>query len=496
MILNRFQTDEGEIKCTATNRYGHVVARFQLHIDAPPKIRLPRQYEDGYLVEAGEVIKLKVGIAGRPSPAISWSHNGEIITNSARCEITSNDKNSFLKITKATRKDRGEYKIVAISKLGEYSASFLVTVTSRPSPPQNVRITMTLGQSITLAWNEPNDDGGCKIGNYVVEYYRMGWDVWLKASSTRQLTATLSDLIEGSEYKFRVKAESPYGLSEPSEESKILFIPDPKRGILTPLSEQRSTFPRTGKQTTLSPQTEHQNIENRTKISPIRQIVISDLPKNVEFISQIYDNEQIVQELNYGSNVDGRSKKRETGGNAKQTTHSIPPQSMTKSNTINTKTISSDTKPIAIKQPNQANDMLHKSHSDQQQRNDNNNPAPAAQDQVHSSNEYMLVLYDDKKVPAKERDESMCRPIDSDGCKFELFFKNIFILGEHFDLDLHEAIEAPPLSLSTPDLHNIAAHHNPFQPLRRSASSSELLYEKVNNTIGIIILMIVINQRQ
>lgn len=40
-----FQTDEGEIKCTATNRYGHVVSRFQLRIDAPPKIRLPRQYE-------------------------------------------------------------------------------------------------------------------------------------------------------------------------------------------------------------------------------------------------------------------------------------------------------------------------------------------------------------------------------------------------------------------------------------------------------------------
>lgn len=54
-------------------------------------------------------------------------------------------------------------------------------------------------------------------------------------------------------------------------------------------------------------------------------------------------------------------------------------------------------------------------------------------------------------------------------------------VGDHFDLDLQEAIEAPPLSLSTPDLHNIAAHYNPFQPLRRSASSSELLYEKVND---------------
>lgn len=56
---------------------------------------------------------------------------------------------------------------------------------------------------------------------------------------------------------------------------------------------------------------------------------------------------------------------------------------------------------------------------------------------------------------------------------------NFFLTENHFDLDLQEAIEAPPLSLSTPDLHDMS-HHNPFHPLRRSASSSELLYEKVN----------------
>lgn len=272
-------------------------------------------------------------------------------------------------------------------------------VTARPSPPQNVRITMTLATSVTLAWNEPEDDGGCKIGNYVVEYYRLGWDVWLKASSTRQLTATLSDLIEGSEYKFRVKAESPYGLSEPSIESKILFIPDPKRGIVKPTSEHH-TLPRTNQQIPLSPRTERQNTnENRPKI---QQIVIPELPKNVEFITQIYDDEQIVQELNYGTSVDNRNRKKETttGANAKQKTHLDSLQS-TKFNASDTKAISSDAKPIAFKQSMQANDTF----SDQAYNNDKAESEPA-QDQVHSSNEYMLVLYDDKKVTTttKERD--------------------------------------------------------------------------------------------
>ncbi|XP_031619556.1 muscle M-line assembly protein unc-89 [Contarinia nasturtii] len=440
-------TDEGEIKCTATNRYGHVVTRFQLRIDAPPKIRLPRQYEDGYLVEAGEIIKLKVGLAGRPTPGICWSHNGDVIKNGGRYEITTNDKNSFLKITKATRKDRGEYNVRAINKLGEFNASFLVTVTAKPSPPQNVRISMSLGKSVTLTWNTPEDDGGCKIGNYVVEYFRIGWDVWLKASSTRQLTATLNDLIEGSEYKFRVKAESPYGLSEPSEESKTLFIPDPKRGIVTP-----------AKVSTLSPNADRKHLinqqYNQDRKSPIKQIIIPDLPKNVEFISQIYDNEQIVKELNYGTSVENRTKKKESISN---TTPKLNPNSIRHTeNHANKKSVKSEPDSMAsrITSSPQANKNESRAHGKTRNQGDEKNTLSPAHDEVHTSNEYMLVLYDDKKS-GKQNEE-----------------KN------HFDLDLKEAIDAPPLSLSTPDLSDMS-HHSTFQPLRRSASSSELLYEKV-----------------
>lgn len=44
-------------------------------------------------------------------------------------------------------------------------------------------------------------------------------------------------------------------------------------------------------------------------------------------------------------------------------------------------------------------------------------------------------------------------------------------------MELEEAIAAPPLSLSVPDLQSYVAQHI-NQPLRRSASSTELLYEK------------------
>lgn len=233
-------TDEGEIKCTATNRAGHASTKAKLTVDAPPSIRLPRNYEDGLLFELGEAIRLKISVAGRPAPLVFWSHNGESVQNDERHEIENGDRFSFLKINEATRQDRGEYQIKAVNKIGEDHTSFLVTITDKPSPPGRARVVMTLGRSVTLTWTTPEDDGGCKIGNYVIEYYRLGWNVWLKAATTRQLTTILGDLIEGSEYKFRVKAESPYGMSEPSEESEIIFIPDPKRGITTPALRSRS----------------------------------------------------------------------------------------------------------------------------------------------------------------------------------------------------------------------------------------------------------------
>nr|CAI5864930.1 unnamed protein product [Callosobruchus analis] len=233
-------SDEGEIKCTATNRAGHVATKAKLTVEAPPSIRLPRQYEDGLLFEIGEQIRLKVSVAGRPTPLVFWSHDGESINNSDRYEIESSNMSSILKIHEARREDRGEYQIKAVNKISSDVQSFLVTVTDKPSPPGKARVVMALGRSVTLSWVPPKDDGGCKIGNYIVEYYRVGWNVWLKAATSRQLTTMLGDLIEGSEYKFRVKAESPYGVSEPSEETETVFIPDAKRGILQPPTRGRS----------------------------------------------------------------------------------------------------------------------------------------------------------------------------------------------------------------------------------------------------------------
>lgn len=309
-------TDQGEIKCAATNRAGHVVTKSRLQVQAPPKIRLPRTYEDGLIVEAEEVVRLKVGVAGQPPPAITWLHEGEVIVPSDRFEVTNTEKNSLLKIDNVQRSDRGEYMVRAWNKLGEDITSFLVTVTARPNAPGAPRLNMSFGRSATLSWTAPLDDGGCKIGNYIVEYFRIGWNVWLKAATTRALSTTLHDLIEGSEYKFRVKAENPYGLSEPSLESELLFIPDAKRGITKPKSatklaagdekhqEQHGQQQEKGgkakpvppRRKALSPPRPHADAGTSMSASPKQSPRGARKP-----MPQLVDSEQLRHEMSYGT---------------------------------------------------------------------------------------------------------------------------------------------------------------------------------------------------
>lgn len=70
-----------------------------------------------------------MALAGRPSPAIAWYHDGELIPRDGRHIFEMMDGESVLKISSAERNDRGEYTVKATNKLNEDVASFLVTVT-------------------------------------------------------------------------------------------------------------------------------------------------------------------------------------------------------------------------------------------------------------------------------------------------------------------------------------------------------------------------------
>ncbi|KAG7174098.1 Myosin light chain kinase, smooth muscle-like 3 [Homarus americanus] len=127
------------------------------------------------------------------------------------------------------------------TNLSDYEYPIRADLSHRPPGPHNGketsddRHTMDVSDKyITLKIAEPaGRTRACTPSSYLTHRNETssffvtvtgGWDVWLKAASSRITWTQLSDLIVGSEYRFRVKAENAYGVSEPGEESdKILF---------------------------------------------------------------------------------------------------------------------------------------------------------------------------------------------------------------------------------------------------------------------------------
>lgn len=58
----------------------------------------------------------------------------------------------------------------------------------RPSPPGKIHVSKTSGKSVTLSWKSPEDDGGCKIGNYIIEYNRV---MFITVRSVKHLILTM-----------------------------------------------------------------------------------------------------------------------------------------------------------------------------------------------------------------------------------------------------------------------------------------------------------------
>ena len=75
---------------------------------------------------------------------------------------------------------------------------------------------------VRLSWQPPEDDGGSRLTSYLIEKSEARRPRWLRVArvTPEDLTAEVSDLIENTDYYFRVIAENKMGLSSPLETQK------------------------------------------------------------------------------------------------------------------------------------------------------------------------------------------------------------------------------------------------------------------------------------
>ena len=98
-----------------------------------------------------------------------------------------------------------------------------------PQPPSAPVITEPRKDSCQLTWTAPENDGGSPITGYYVERSTAKSSRWLRITKelVSDLTYSAKELMEDTEYEFRVVAVNKIGESEPSPKSQTVLAKDP-----------------------------------------------------------------------------------------------------------------------------------------------------------------------------------------------------------------------------------------------------------------------------
>ena len=145
----------------------------------------------------------------------------------------------------AKRSDTGKYKVQLKNDSGVDECDIDVIVLDKPEKPEGpLEVTETTTDSVSLQWKPPKDDGGgditgknpkstfcqmkCFRLGYIVEKCPENSDRWERVPGVfNQPKGTVKDLETNKKYKFRVKAENIYGVSDPLETTAAITVKPP-----------------------------------------------------------------------------------------------------------------------------------------------------------------------------------------------------------------------------------------------------------------------------
>uniref|UniRef100_A0AAZ1XB51 Myosin-binding protein C, fast-type n=1 Tax=Oreochromis aureus TaxID=47969 RepID=A0AAZ1XB51_OREAU len=201
-----------------------------------PKIRLPRRLRTKFITQVGEKVNLVIPFQGKPRPVVTWYKDGVPMEDRTVGTRTS-EVDTILFIRSAERVHSGKYTLsVQIENMSD-SADIHIQVVEKPGPPIAVHVTDIWGFNAALEWKPPKDDGNCEIIGYTIQKADKKTKEWFTVyEHNRRPSCTVSDLVMGNEYSFRVFSENICGLSDEPGISKntavitktgLLYNPSP-----------------------------------------------------------------------------------------------------------------------------------------------------------------------------------------------------------------------------------------------------------------------------
>ncbi|NWU95536.1 MYBPH protein, partial [Upupa epops] len=210
-----------------------------------PKIRMPRHLRQTYVRRVGDAVNLMIPFQGKPKPEVVWTKGGQPLDTS-RINIRNTEKDTIFYIRNAERSDSGQYELAVRINGAEDKAILDIRVIEPPGPPENLKLVDVWGFNVALEWTPPADNGNSDIKGYVVQKSDKKSGKWFTALERCSRTScTISDLIIGNTYSFRVFAENACGLSERAavtsavahiQKTKTTYQPEkiPQRDMMEP----------------------------------------------------------------------------------------------------------------------------------------------------------------------------------------------------------------------------------------------------------------------
>ncbi|KAI5930703.1 Myosin-binding protein C, fast-type [Manis javanica] len=185
-----------------------------------PKIRLPRHLRQTYIRKVGEHLNLVIPFQGKPRPQAVWTKGG-VPVDTSRVHVRTSDMDTVFFVRQAARSDSGEYELSVQIENMKDTAAIRIRVVEKAGPPENVMVKEVWGTNALVEWQPPRDDGNSEVTGYLIQKADKKTMEWFTVCEhSRHSCCTVSDLIVGNEYYFRVFSKNFCGLSDSPGVSK------------------------------------------------------------------------------------------------------------------------------------------------------------------------------------------------------------------------------------------------------------------------------------
>ncbi|XP_044213840.1 immunoglobulin superfamily member 22-like isoform X2 [Thunnus albacares] len=222
-----------------------------------PRFDLQGKLKNQMVVRAGTALCLHLSFSASPPPVVTWFKDGILTTG--REVITKSQNHSQFLISSSQRSDSGVYRAHLKNDYGEAHYDVNVRITDFPRPPKNLRLVEEVPGTVTLQWDHTpdlvDDDEGA---HYVILKRDTSTASWFTvAERVFSSKYTVTGLLPGRKYYFRVVAQNSIGDSDPLDSKEPLIIAKEKECISSLQLKEYAPPSRQVKPTFLLPLKDH-----------------------------------------------------------------------------------------------------------------------------------------------------------------------------------------------------------------------------------------------